>query len=202
MEKEATNRLASIGGPVERRYRPKRMFWKSFSFTEYCLPQHSSCKHGSAFSYVIFESFVKKAILVSMCVLNFESCALVRRHTKRESQTQEMSLAQRRLTAIALSDSLASRLNIVFDSVEIVVDDSPSPQVKVKATKAIISSETNHTVTGRELDASTDTIHMTDSFEKADEQTIKRREKPPEWVWLAGVAAIAVGMIVGFKRFK
>ena len=202
MEKEAANRLASIGGPVGRRYRPKRMFWKSFSFTECCLPQHSSCKHGSAFSYAIFESFVKKAILVSMCVLNFESCALVRRHTKRESQTQEMSLTQRRLTAIALSDSLASRLNIVFDSVEIVVDDSPSPQVKVKATKATISSETNHTVTGRELVASTDTIHMTDSFEKADGQTVKQKEKPPEWVWLAGIAAIAVALIACFKRFQ
>ena len=178
MEKEAANRLASIGGPVGRRYRPKRMFWKSL------------------------ESFVTKAILVSMCVLNFESCALVRQRTKRESQTQEMSLTQRRLTVIALSDSLASRLNIVFDSVEIVVDDSPSPQVKVKATKAIISSETNHTVTGRELVASTDTIHMTDSFEKADEQTVKQREEPPEWVWLAGIAAIAVALIACFKRFK
>ncbi len=137
-----------------------------------------------------------------MCVLNFESCALVRRHTKRESQTQEMSLTQRRLTAIALSDSLASRLNIVFDSVEIVVDDSPSPQVKVKTTKATISSETNHTVTGRELVASTDTIHMTDSFEKADGQTVKLKEKPPEWVWLAGIAAIAVALIACFKRFQ
>ena len=178
MEKEAANRLASIGDPVGRRYRPKRMFWKSL------------------------ESFVTKAILVSMCVLNFESCALVRQRTKRESQTQEMSLTQRRLTVIALSDSLVSRLNIVFDSVEIVVDDSPSPQVKVKATKATISSETNHTVTGRELAAYTDTIHMTDSFEKADEQTVKQREKPPEWVWLAGIAAIAVAMIACFKRFQ
>ena len=178
MEKEAANRLASIGGPVGRRYRPKRMFWKSL------------------------ESFVTKAILVSMCVLNFESCALVRQRTKRESQTQEMSLTQRRLTAIALSDSLASRLNIVFDSVEIVVDDSPSPQVKVKATKAIISSETNHTVTARELVASTDTISVESSVEKVDKLVTEPSKKPPWWVWLAGIAAIAVGMIVGFKRFK
>ena len=137
-----------------------------------------------------------------MCVLNFESCALVRQRTKRESQTQEMSLTQRRLTAIALSDSLASRLNIVFDSVEIVVDDSPSPQVKVKATKAIISSETNHTVTGRELVASTDTIHMTDSFEKVNEHIVKQKEKPPEWVWLVGVAAVAVCLLAGFRMRK
>ena len=140
--------------------------------------------------------------LVSMCVLNFESCALVRQRTKRESQTQEMSIAQRRLTAIALSDSLASRLNIVFDSVEIVVDDSPSPQVKVKATKAIISSETNHTVTGRELVASTDTIHMRDSFEKVNEHIVKQKEKPPEWVWLVGVAAVAVCLLAGFRMRK
>ena len=137
-----------------------------------------------------------------MCVLNFESCALVRQRTKRESQTQEMSIAQRRLTAIALSDSLASRLNIVFDSVEIVVDDSPSPQVKVKATKAIISSETNHTVTGRELVASTDTIHMRDSFEKVNEHIVKQKEKPPEWVWLVGVAAVAVCLLAGFRMRK
>ena len=136
-----------------------------------------------------------------MCVLNFESCALVRQRTKRESQTQEVSLAQRRLTAITFSDSLASRLDIVFDSVEIVVDDSPSPQVKVRATKATISSETNHTVTGRELDASTDTIHMTDSFEKVNEHIVKQKEKPPEWVWLAGIIAISIGFII-FCRFK
>ncbi len=137
-----------------------------------------------------------------MCVLSFESCALVRQRTKRESQTQELSLAQRRLTAIALSDSLASRLNIVFDSVEIVVDDSPSLQVKVKATKAIISSETNHTVTGRELVASTDTIHMRDSFEKVNEHIVKQKEKPPEWVWLVGVAAVAVCLLAGFRMRK
>ena len=137
-----------------------------------------------------------------MCVLNFESCALVRQRTKRENQAQEVSLAQRRLTAITLSDSLASRLNIVFDSVKIVVDDSPSPQVKVKAIKATISSETNHTVTARELEASTDTIHMTDSFEKVNEHIVKQKEKPPEWVWLAGIAAIAVVTIVCFKRFQ
>ena len=178
MEKEAANRLASIGGPVGRRYRPKRMFWRSL------------------------ESFVTKAILVSMCVLNFESCALVRQRTKRESQTQEMSLTQRRLTAIALSDSLASRLNIVFDSVEIVVDDSPSPQVKVKATKATISSETNHTVTGRELVASTDTLSVESRVEKVDKHIAEPSEKPPWWVWVAGIAAIAVIMIACFKRFQ
>ena len=137
-----------------------------------------------------------------MCVLNFESCALVRQRTKRESQTQELSLAQRRLMAITFSDSLASRLDIVFDSVEIVIDDSPSPQVKVRATKATISSETNHTVTGRELDASTDTIHMTDSFEKVNEHIVKQKEKPPEWVWLVGVAAVAVCLLAGFRMRK
>lgn len=137
-----------------------------------------------------------------MCVLNFESCALVRQRTKRESQTQEMSLAQRRLTAIALSDSLASRLNIVFDSVEIVVDDSPSPQVKVKATKAIISSETNHTVTARELVASTDTLSVESTVEKADERIAEPRRKPPWWVWLAGIAAVAVCLLAGFRMRK
>ena len=137
-----------------------------------------------------------------MCVLNFESCALVRQRTKRESQTQEMSLTPRRLTAIALSDSLASRLNIVFDSVEIVVDDSPSPQVKVKATKAIISSETNHTVTARELVASTDTISVESSVEKVDKLVTEPSKKPPWWVWLVGIAAITVAMIACFKRFQ
>ncbi|MCQ2305870.1 MAG: hypothetical protein MJZ97_12870 [Bacteroidales bacterium] len=140
--------------------------------------------------------------LVSMCVLNFESCALVRQRTKRESQTQEMSLTQRRLTAIVLSDSLASRLNIVFDSVEIVVDDSPSPQVKVKATKAIINSETNHTVTSRELVASTDTISVESSVEKVDKLVTEPSKKPPWWVWLVGIAAITVAMIACFKRFQ
>ena len=93
-----------------------------------------------------------------------------------------MSLAQRRLTAITLSDSLASRLNIVFDSVEIVVDDSPSPQVKVKATKATISSETNHTVTGRELAVSQDTTHTESYIEKSDERSVERSKKPPNRV--------------------
>lgn len=176
MEKEAANRLASIGGPVGRRYRPKRMFWKSL------------------------ESFVTKAILVSMCVLNFESCALVRQRTKQESQTQEMSLTQRRLTAIALSDSLASRLNIIFDSVEIVVDDSPSPQVKVKATKATINSETNHTVTGRELAASTDTLSVESRVEKVDDRIAEPSKKPPWWVWVAGTIALSIGSII-FCRF-
>ena len=31
---------------------------KGFSFTEYCLPQHSSCAHGSAFGFAIFVGFV------------------------------------------------------------------------------------------------------------------------------------------------
>ena len=137
-----------------------------------------------------------------MCVLSFESCALVRQRTKRESQTQELSLAQRRFTAIALSDSLASHLDIVFDSVEIVVDDSPSPQVKVRATKATISSETNHTVTGRELVASTDTLSVESSVEKVEERIAEPRRKPPWWVWLAGIVAIAVAMIACFKRFQ
>lgn len=133
-------------------------------------------------------NFLLRLALVSMCVLNFESCALVRQRTKRESQTQEMSLTQRRLTAIVLSDSLASRLNIVFDSVEIVVDDSPSPQVKVKATKAIINSETNHTVTSRELVASTDTISVESSVEKVDKLVTEPSKKPPWRVWLVGIA--------------
>ena len=137
-----------------------------------------------------------------MCVLNFESCALVRQRTKRGSQTQELSLTQRRLTAITFSDSLASRLNIVFDSVEIVIDDSPSPQVKVRATKATISSETNHTVTGRELVASTDTICVESSVEKVDERIAEPRRKPPWWVWLAGIAAVAVCLLAGFRMRK
>ena len=137
-----------------------------------------------------------------MCVLSFESCALVRQRTKRESQTQELSLAQRRLMAITFSDSLASRLDIVFDSVEIVVNDSPSPQVKVRATKATISSETNHTVTARELDASTDTLSVESSVEKAEERIAEPRRKPLWWAWLAGIAAIVVVTIVCFKRFQ
>ena len=152
-------------------------------------------------STAITNSLLRLA-LVSMCVLNFESCALVRQRTKRESQTQERSLTQRRLTAITFSDSLASRLDIVFDSVEIVVDDSPSPQVKVKATKATISSETNHTVTGRELAVSMDTISAKSSVEKVDERIVEPSKKPPWWVWLAGIAAVAVVMTVCFKRLK
>ena len=137
-----------------------------------------------------------------MCVLSFEGCALVRQRTKRESQTQELSLAQRRLTAITFSDSLVSRLDIVFDSVEIVVNDSPSPQVKVRATKATISSETNHTVTGRELDASTDTICVESSVEKVEKRIAEPRREPPWWVWLAGIAAVAVCLLAGFRMRK
>ena len=152
-------------------------------------------------STAITNSLLRLA-LVSMCVLSFEGCALVRQRTKRESQTQELSLAQRRLTAITFSDSLASRLDIVFDSVEIVVDDSPSPQVKVRATKATISSETNHTVTARELVASTDTLSVESSVEKVEERIAEPRRKPPWWVWLAGIAAVAVVTIACFKRFQ
>ena len=36
----------------------QRWIEKGFSFTEYCLPQHSSCAHGSAFSFAIFVGFV------------------------------------------------------------------------------------------------------------------------------------------------
>ena len=152
-------------------------------------------------STAITNSLLRLALAL-MCVLNFESCALVRQHSKRENQAQEVSLAQHRLTAIALSDSLASSLNIVFDSVEIIVDDSPSPQVKVKATKAIINSETNHTVTGRELVASTDTLSVESRVEKVDKHIAEPSEKPPWWVWVAGIAAIAVIMIACFKRFQ
>ena len=140
--------------------------------------------------------------LALMCVLNFESCALVRQRTKQERTDFEVSATQRKIKALSFCDSLASRLNIVFDSVEIVVDDSPSPQVKVRATKATISSETNHTVTARELVASTDTLSVESSVEKVEKRIAEPRRKPPWWVWLAGIAAVAVVMTVCFKRLK
>ena len=140
--------------------------------------------------------------LALMCVLNFESCALVRQRTKQERTDFEVSATQRKIKALSFCDSLVSRLNIVFDSVDIVVDDSPSPQVKVKATKATISSETNHTVTGRELAVSQDTIHTENCIEKCDERSVERSKKPPWWMWLAGIAAVAVVMTVCFKRLK
>ena len=147
-------------------------------------------------------NFPIRLALVSMCVLSFEGCALVRQRTKRESQTQELSLAQRRLTAITFSDSLASRLDIVFDSVEIVVNDSPSPQVKVRATKATISSETNHTVTARELAVSQDTTHTENCIEKCDERSVERSKKPPNRVWAVGIIALTLLAFLLFKKQK
>ena len=140
--------------------------------------------------------------LALMCVLNFESCALVRQRTKQERTDFEVSATQRKIKALSFCDSLASRLNIVFDSVEIVVGDSLSPQVKVKATKATISGETHHTVTGCELAVSMDTISAKSSVEKVDERIVEPSKKPPWWMWLAGIAAVAVVMTVCFKRLK
>ena len=150
-------------------------------------------------STAITNSLLRLALAL-MCVLNFESCALVRQHSKRENQAQEVSLAQHRLTAITFSDSLASRLNIVFDSVEIIVDDSPSPQVKVKAIKATISSETNHTVTERELAISQDTTHTESSIEKSDERSVERSKKPPNRMWVVGIIALTLLVFLLFKK--
>lgn len=50
--KKSKGRLESSGCEIQRWIK------KSFSFTEYCLPQHSSCAHGSAFSFAIFVGFV------------------------------------------------------------------------------------------------------------------------------------------------
>ena len=126
----------------------------------------------------------------------------MRQRTKQERTDFEVSATQRKIKALSFSDSLASHLNIVFDSVEIVVEDSPSPQVKVRATKATISSETNHTVTGRELAVTTDTLCVESSVEKVDGRIAESRRKPPWWVWPAGIIAIAVVMTLFFKKFR
>ena len=140
--------------------------------------------------------------LALMCVLNFESCALVRQRTKQERTDFEVSATQHKIKALSFCDSLVSRLNIVFDSVDIVVDDSPSPQVKVKATKATISSETNHTVTGRELAVSQDTTHTESYIEKSDERSIERSKKPPNRVWAVGIIALTLLAFLLFKKQK
>ena len=140
--------------------------------------------------------------LALMCVLNFESCALVRQRTEQERTDFEVSATQRKIKALSFSDSLASRLNIVFDSVEIVVGDSLSPQVKVKATKATISGETHHTVTGCELAVSQDTTHTESYIEKSDERSIERSKKPPNRVWAVGIIALTLLAFLLFKKQK
>ena len=51
VEKKPKGWYESSGCEIQRRVE------KGFSFTEYCLPQHSSCAHGSAFSFAIFAGF-------------------------------------------------------------------------------------------------------------------------------------------------
>ena len=170
MEKEAANRLASIGGPVGRRYRPKRMFWKSL------------------------ESFVTKAILVSMCVLNFESCALVRQRTKQESQHQQQFEHHESTITNELRDSLSQNLLIILDSVEITCYDTtssvPSPIAKVRATKATISRQTQEIVAQNERTAECDSIRA----EIAKEVIERKSNDPPQdgTFWKIPVIGIAV----------
>ena len=62
----------SSGCEIQRRVE------KGFSFTEYCLPQHSSCAHGSAFSFAIFAGFecfgYKKVKLYIITKKNCPTC--------------------------------------------------------------------------------------------------------------------------------
>ena len=172
MEKEAANRLASIGGPVGRRYRPKRMFWKSL------------------------ESFVTKAILVSMCVLNFESCALVRQRTKRGNLHQKQFEHHESTITNELCDSLSQNLQITFDGIEIICYDTassvPSPIVKVRATKAAISKQTQQIVTQSERTAECDSIRA----EIAKEIIEGKNNDPPQDGTFGKIPVIGIAVII------
>ena len=134
--------------------------------------------------------------LALMCVLNFESCALVRQRTKRESLHQKQYEHHESIIKKELCDSLFRSLQISFDSVEIICYDSassvPSPMVKVRATKATVSKQTQQIVTQCERTAECDSI-MAEITKGAIEG---RSNAPPQKKHYRGFAVIAIVIAV------
>lgn len=131
-----------------------------------------------------------------MCVLNFESCALVRQRTKRESQHQKQFEHHESTITNELCDSLSQNLQITFDGIEIICYDTassvPSPIVKVRATKAAISKQTQQIVTQSERTAECDSIRA----EIAKEIIEGKNNDPPQDGTFGKIPVIGIAVII------
>ena len=141
-----------------------------------------------------------------MCVLNFESCAIVRQRQQQTSGSATASEIHTAFRRVCFSDSLTEQLQIVFDSIEYIhydtlVNDIPSSVVKVRATKASVNRKATQNVTHKELNLASDTANISAVSEQQateteqntkDDASIPSKSRPPNWALIIVIIVLSV----------